>query len=65
MFYQKYGIQIVDGPLGGLLARAIIIFDENRQIIYTQLVNELTNEPDYAAALTAATAPATPALAAV
>jgi thiol peroxidase len=65
MFYQKYGIQIVDGPLGGLLARAIIIFDENRQIIYSQLVHELTDEPDYTAALTAATAPVAPALAAV
>lgn len=50
-FAQKYGLQIVDGPLTGLLARAVIIIDERGNVIYRELVPEITNEPDYAAAL--------------
>lgn len=51
MFAEKYGLQIVDGPLAGLLARAVIVLDENRNVIYSDLVEEITNEPDYAGAL--------------
>lgn len=51
LFGEKYGLQIVDGPLKGLLARAVIIIDANRNIVYRDLVNEITNEPDYAGAL--------------
>ena len=51
LFGQKYGVQIVDGPLAGLLARAVIILDEDRKVIYRQLVDEITHEPDYDAAL--------------
>lgn len=51
MFSEKYGLQIVDGPLAGLLARAVIVIDENRNIIYSDLVEEITHEPDYAGAL--------------
>lgn len=50
-FGQEYGLQIVDGPLTGLLARAVIILDEDRKVIYRDLVSEITNEPDYDAAL--------------
>ncbi len=50
-FAQKYGLQIVDGPLTGLLARAVIIIDERGNVIYRELVPEITNEPDYAAAI--------------
>lgn len=50
-FIQKYGLQLVDGPLTGLLARAVIIIDENGKVIYRELVDEITNEPDYKAAL--------------
>ncbi len=53
-FGQKYGLQIVDGPLAGLLARSVFVIDANRRIVYEQLVDELSNEPDYAAALEAA-----------
>lgn len=53
LFGQKYGVQLVDGPLAGLLARAVIVLDENRRVIYRELVEEITNEPDYEAALTA------------
>ena len=51
LFAQKYGVQICDGPLAGLLARAVIILDEDRRVIYRELVEEITNEPDYDAAL--------------
>ncbi len=51
LFGQKYGLQLVDGPLAGLLTRAVIILDENRRVIYREVVEEITNEPDYDAAL--------------
>jgi thiol peroxidase len=50
-FGKDYGVKIIDGPLAGLLARAIVIIDESGQIIYTQQVPEITQEPDYAAVL--------------
>ena len=53
MFGQKYGVQIVDGPLAGLLARCVIVLDADRNVIYRELVSELTHEPDYDAALAA------------
>lgn len=51
LFGQKYGVQIVDGPLAGLLARAVIILDEDRNVIYRELVSEITHEPTYKAAI--------------
>jgi thiol peroxidase len=53
VFSEKYGMEIVDGPLAGLLARSVIILDEDRNVIYTELVSELTNEPNYEAAIAA------------
>lgn len=50
---EKYGITIADGPLRGLLARAVVVVDTDGRIIYEQLVDEITNEPDYVAALAA------------
>ncbi|MDE7408005.1 MAG: thiol peroxidase [Muribaculaceae bacterium] len=47
MFWQKYGVQIIDGPLAGLLARAVVVLDEDRNVIYQDLVEEITNEPNY------------------
>ena len=52
-FAGNYGVMMVDGPLGGLTARAVIIVDENGKVIYAQLVPEITEEPDYDAALSA------------
>lgn len=51
LFGQKYGVQLCDGPLAGLLARAVIIIGTDRKVIYRELVGEITNEPDYEAAL--------------
>ncbi len=52
-FAHRYGLEIIDGKMAGLLARAVIILDEQRKVIYTELVNDMQNEPDYAAALAA------------
>ncbi|MBD5186255.1 MAG: thiol peroxidase [Bacteroidales bacterium] len=51
MFGQKYGVELVDGPLKGLLTRAVLIIDENGKVIFRDLVNEITTEPDYDAAI--------------
>lgn len=50
-FKQDYGVEIIDGPLAGLTARAIIILDSHDKVVYSQLVDEITHEPDYDAAL--------------
>lgn len=52
-FGHDYGVTIADGPLAGLLSRAIIVLDEAGKVIYTQQVQELSDEPDYNAVLTA------------
>ena len=48
---QAYGVAIADGPLKGLAARAVVVIDENDNVIFSQLVDEITTEPDYEAAL--------------
>lgn len=53
MFAKDYGVLIQDGPLEGVTARAIVVLDENNSVLYTELVSEITNEPNYAAALAA------------
>ena len=50
-FGDAYGVKIVDGPLAGLLARSVLIIDESGKVIYTELVPETAQEPDYDAAL--------------
>lgn len=52
-FKEDYGVAIADGPLKGLTARAVVILDENDTVLYSELVNEITTEPDYDAALAA------------
>lgn len=52
-FGEKYGVLMTDGPLCGLLARAVVVISPEGQIVYTQLVPEITEEPDYEAALAA------------
>lgn len=51
LFAEKYGLQMVDGPLAGLLARAVIILDGDRNVEYVDLVSEITEEPKYKEAL--------------
>jgi len=50
-FGTKFGVTIQDGPLAGLLSRAVMILDEKGKVVYTQQVPELSNEPDYQAVL--------------
>lgn len=46
-FQKDYGVLMQDGPLAGLLARSVVILDEKGEVIYTELVPEITTEPDY------------------
>jgi thioredoxin-dependent peroxiredoxin len=50
-FAQKTGLLLIDGGLKGLIARSIIVLDENGKILHTELVPETVNEPNYQAAL--------------
>lgn len=50
-FGDKYGVEMIDGPLAGLLARSVVVIDEKGNIIYEELVPEITHEPNYDAAL--------------
>lgn len=52
-FKEDYGVAITSGPLAGLTSRAVIVLDENDNVIYTQLVDEITTEPNYDGALKA------------
>lgn len=52
-FHTDYGVQIADGPLRGLTARAVLVLDENDNVLHSQLVGEIADEPDYGAALAA------------
>lgn len=55
-FGEAYGVRIVEGPMAGLMARAVVIITPNGQVAYTQLVDEITHEPDYEKALSALSA---------
>lgn len=50
-FGKSYGVMITDGPLQGLMARAVVVVDADGKVLHTQLVPEITEEPDYEAAL--------------
>ena len=46
-FDKDYGLLLIDGPLKGLLSRCVIVIDEEGKIIYSELVEEIVNEPNY------------------
>lgn len=50
-FSQDYGVRFADGPLQGLLSRAVVVIDESGTVSYTEQVAETTNEPTYDAAI--------------
>lgn len=50
-FAKQYGVQITDGPLMGLLARAVVTLDTDGKVVYTELVPEIAQEPDYNSAI--------------
>jgi len=50
-FGDDYGVTLADGPLEGLLARAVVVIGENKKVVYSKLAPEITSEPDYKSAL--------------
>ena len=52
-FVKAYGLRMEDGPLAGLLARAVVVLNEKGEVIYQELVPEIKQEPNYNAALSA------------
>ena len=52
-FGKDYGLQMIDGPLAGLLARAVVIVAPDGKVCHAELVPEITIEPDYDAAIKA------------
>jgi thiol peroxidase len=53
-FGEDYGVELTDGPMAGLTARAIVVLDEDNVVLHTELVSEIGHEPDYDKALSAA-----------
>ncbi len=52
-FAKDYGVLLQDGPLAGITARAVVVLDANDKVVYTQLVPDIVQEPDYDKALAA------------
>lgn len=52
-FAEDYGVLIIDGPLAGITTRAVVVMDENDHVIYSELVPEISQQPDYDAAIAA------------
>lgn len=52
-FAKDYGVLITDGPLAGICARAVVVLDADNKVVYTELVPEIKQEPNYDAALAA------------
>jgi len=51
-FGTDYGVTIIDGMFEGLFARAVVVLDQNRKVLYTEQVPEIAQEPNYSAAIT-------------
>lgn len=49
-FAKDFGVELEGSPLQGLLARSVVVTDAAHNVIYTQLVDEVSDEPDYDAA---------------
>jgi thioredoxin-dependent peroxiredoxin len=50
-FGKNYGLELIDGPLHGLHARAVVVLDEIHKVIHVELVSDIANEPNYEAAI--------------
>ena len=46
-------MQIVEGPLAGMFARAVVVIDENNTVVHSEQIEDITVEPDYKAAFRA------------
>ncbi len=49
-FGDLYGLTVIDGPLAGLLARAVIVLNKKHEIIYHELISDISLPPNYDAA---------------
>ena len=49
-FGENYGVQIIEGPLAGMFSRAVVVLDENNTVVHREQIEDLSSEPDYAAA---------------
>lgn len=56
-FLDDYGVGIVDGPVAGLCARAVVVIGADGTVLHSQLVPEIVDEPDYDAAMAALSGP--------
>ena len=52
-FLKNYGVAIANGPLAGIAARAVVVLDEQNKVLHSELVSEIGDEPNYAAATAA------------
>ncbi|WP_031432983.1 thiol peroxidase [Methylomarinum vadi] len=52
-FAKDYGVELIDSILAGLTARAVVVLDRDDQVVYTELVGEVADEPNYEEALNA------------
>ena len=52
-FGEDFGVTMADGPMAGLLARSVVVLDADGTVVHTELVPEITQEPDYDAAVAA------------
>ena len=52
-FGKDYGLLMTDGPLKNLESRVVIVLNEDHEVVYTEQVPEITQEPNYEAALAA------------
>ena len=52
-FGENYGVMIIDGPLAGMFSRAVVVLDENNTVVHSELIEDITIEPDYGAAFRA------------
>ena len=52
-FLQDYGVEMIDGAMKGLAARAIVVLDENNKVVHSELVADIVQEPNYDAAIAA------------
>jgi thioredoxin-dependent peroxiredoxin len=50
-FGKDYGVEIAEGPFAGLTARAVVVLDDDNKVIYSELVPEIAQEPNYESAL--------------
>jgi len=55
-FGADYGLELVDGPMAGLLARSVLVLDQEGSVAYTELVDDIVHEPNYQAAIEAVNA---------